>query len=47
MSKVDTYTHTHLHTSAGSFLDGVGEVRRVYAKSSRVRATSNLRHRTW
>ena len=25
MSKIDTYTHTHLHTSAGSFLDGVGK----------------------
>ena len=23
--KIDTYTHTHLHTSAGSFLDGVGK----------------------
>jgi len=25
MSKIDTYTHTHLHTSQGSFLDGVGK----------------------
>ena len=25
MSKIDTYTHTHLHSSAGSFLDGVGK----------------------
>ena len=23
--KIDQYTHTHLHTSAGSFLDGVGK----------------------
>ena len=25
MSKIDTYTHTHLHTSFGSLLDGVGK----------------------
>ena len=25
MSKIDTNTHTHLHTSFGSFLDGVGK----------------------
>ena len=25
MSKIDTYKHTQLHTSAGSFLDGVGK----------------------
>jgi len=25
MSKIDTFTHCHLHSSAGSFLDGVGK----------------------
>ena len=25
MSKIDTYCHTHLHSSFGSFLDGVGK----------------------
>ena len=25
MNKIDQYTHTHLHTSFGSFLDGVGK----------------------
>ena len=25
MSKIDTYTHTHLHTSFGSLLYGVGK----------------------
>ena len=40
MSKIDTYTHTHLHTSAGSFLGWSRKVRRVYAKSSRVGAAS-------
>ena len=25
MDKIDTFTHCHLHTSFGSFLDGVGK----------------------
>ena len=43
MSKIDTYTHTHLHTSAGSFLDGVGKCEEyMRPKSSRNGATSDL-----